>query len=138
MPDHKTTDCPECGANTETTGRDTRYCPDCDTCPTCGCPQVDGFSHYAGCAEAEAEEAKGQTTHEPTHPRPKAGELAAAIRSLAAAVAWEEWDAEPNRTIDDPDEYREGLIDLASDREMGLPEIAEAAMGLLGIKTEAK
>lgn len=45
--------CSECGEHLLCTGRYTPYCPSCQTCPTCGCPEADGFSHYAGCDEAE-------------------------------------------------------------------------------------
>ena len=38
------------------TGRYTAYCPSCQTCETCGCPDADGFSHYAGCQLAVAAE----------------------------------------------------------------------------------
>lgn len=41
--------CRECDTICEQTGRNTWYCPDCDTCSVCGCPNADGFSHYAGC-----------------------------------------------------------------------------------------
>jgi len=44
--------CFECGEHLLSTGRYTTYCPDCDTCPDCGCPNVDGFSHYEGCETA--------------------------------------------------------------------------------------
>ena len=42
--------CFECGCEAEQSGRMTWYCPDCDTCPDCGCPRVDGFEHYQGCS----------------------------------------------------------------------------------------
>ncbi len=42
--------CSECDEHLESTGRDTVYCPSCDVCPMCLCPQVDNFDHYAGCA----------------------------------------------------------------------------------------
>lgn len=41
--------CRECGEHLECTGRYTTYCPSCDVCPDCGCPDADGFSHNAGC-----------------------------------------------------------------------------------------
>lgn len=47
--------CRECGAHLLSTGRYTPYCPDCDTCPDCGCPNADGFAHYAGCSLLESE-----------------------------------------------------------------------------------
>jgi hypothetical protein len=47
--------CAECGEHILTTGRNTRYCPSCDCCETCGCPCVDGFSHNAGCPEGAEE-----------------------------------------------------------------------------------
>lgn len=47
--------CRECGEHLESTGRYTVYCPSCNTCPECGCPEADGFAHYAGCAEAESD-----------------------------------------------------------------------------------
>jgi hypothetical protein len=46
-------ECRECGEHLLSTGRYTVYCPSCDTCPTCGCPNADGFSHYLGCADTE-------------------------------------------------------------------------------------
>lgn len=42
--------CPECGDHLQSTGRYTVYCPSCNTCPECSCPEADGFSHYAGCS----------------------------------------------------------------------------------------
>jgi hypothetical protein len=45
--------CRECDEHLLSTGRYTTYCPSCDTCPTCGCPRVDGFTHYADCTESE-------------------------------------------------------------------------------------
>ena len=46
--------CSNCGEHTiKQTGRATLYCDDCNTCPTCGCPDVDGFMHYAGCADRD-------------------------------------------------------------------------------------
>jgi hypothetical protein len=45
--------CRECDSHLESTGRYTTYCPSCDTCPECHCPNVDGFAHYAGCKESE-------------------------------------------------------------------------------------
>ena len=44
--------CVECGEHLLCTGRYTPYCPSCSCCAECGCPDVDGFSHYDGCAEA--------------------------------------------------------------------------------------
>ncbi len=41
--------CRECGEHLLSTGRYTTYCPSCDVCCDCGCPNVDGFSHYAEC-----------------------------------------------------------------------------------------
>ncbi len=41
--------CRECGEHLQATGRYTVYCPSCNCCDECGCPQVDGFTHYAGC-----------------------------------------------------------------------------------------
>lgn len=49
--------CFECKAAMEQTGRNTWYCPDCDTCPDCGCPNADGFAHYAGCPTGDDEAA---------------------------------------------------------------------------------
>lgn len=49
-------ECFECGEQMEQTGRLTWYCPNCDTCPECGCPNADGFAHYAGCEAADEEE----------------------------------------------------------------------------------
>lgn len=48
--------CKECGAHLVSSGRYTVYCPDCDVCLDCGCPQVDGNMHYSGCAELELPE----------------------------------------------------------------------------------
>ena len=48
--------CRECGTHLEATGRYTVFCPSCDVCAECGCPQVDGFAHYAGCKAAVCEE----------------------------------------------------------------------------------
>lgn len=39
----------DCGEHFLLTGRYTPYCPSCQTCHACGCPEVDGFSHYEGC-----------------------------------------------------------------------------------------
>ena len=47
--------CSECDTPLEFTGRNTAYCPSCDTCPTCECPNADGFQHYAGCTDAQEE-----------------------------------------------------------------------------------
>lgn len=49
--------CFECGEEMEETGRNTLYCPSCDVCSDCGCPDADGFQHYAGCETARAIEA---------------------------------------------------------------------------------
>ena len=46
-------ECHECGEHLSSTGRYTVYCPSCDVCPECGCPNADGFAHYQGCAETE-------------------------------------------------------------------------------------
>ncbi len=43
--------CFECDAELEQTGRNTWYCPDCNVCAECGCPDADGFMHYANCNE---------------------------------------------------------------------------------------
>ena len=43
--------CSECGGHLKASGRYTPYCPSCSICPECGCPDVDGFSHYEGCAQ---------------------------------------------------------------------------------------
>jgi len=82
-----------------------------------------------------------QTAHEPTHPRPEPGDLGRALRVLAAAIAWEEWDSEPERVFDDAEavsEYRESLLDLAHDREQGEAEIADLALGLLGLTEQSE
>lgn len=51
----KTGICRECGTELVQSGRLTWYCPQCDTCSSCGCPRVDGFAHNSGCkALAEA------------------------------------------------------------------------------------
>lgn len=50
----KTPTCFECGREMEQTGRLTWYCVDCNVCPICDCPQVDGFLHYSGCINAES------------------------------------------------------------------------------------
>jgi hypothetical protein len=47
--------CKECDSFIEYTGRNTPYCPSCDVCPSCGCPQADGFSHNIGCPETSEE-----------------------------------------------------------------------------------
>lgn len=52
-------ECCECGAHLESTGRYTVYCPSCDCCPECLCPNVDGFAHYAGCKAADDDD-KGE------------------------------------------------------------------------------
>jgi hypothetical protein len=44
--------CRECDEHLLCTGRYTVYCSVCDVCAFCNCPNVDGFSHYAGCSEA--------------------------------------------------------------------------------------
>lgn len=49
-------ECRECGEHLLSTGRYTTYCPACDTCASCGCPDTDGFSHYEGCPESENED----------------------------------------------------------------------------------
>ena len=41
--------CEECNEHIMITGRYTRYCPSCDCCIDCGCPNVDGFAHYQDC-----------------------------------------------------------------------------------------
>ena len=41
--------CGECGEQMETDGRNTRYCPSCDTCYACG--MFDG--HEIGCVEVD-------------------------------------------------------------------------------------
>ena len=46
--------CSECDEHLEQDGRYTTYCPCCNVCPDCGCPDT-GFSHYAGCAAIELE-----------------------------------------------------------------------------------
>jgi hypothetical protein len=52
----KTMKCRECGEHMiEQTGRGTLYCIDCDTCPTCGCADADGFRHFVGCAKGNKE-----------------------------------------------------------------------------------
>lgn len=43
--------CKECGEHLLSTGRYTTYCPSCDCCSTCGCPNADGFAHYADCTD---------------------------------------------------------------------------------------
>ena len=48
--------CRECGEHRLSTGRYTPYCPSCEACPSCGCPDADGFQHYAGCEDAPREE----------------------------------------------------------------------------------
>lgn len=48
--------CFECGDKMEQTGRLTWYCPSCDVCSECGCPNADGLIHYIGCPIAEAED----------------------------------------------------------------------------------
>ena len=50
--------CRECGEDLMSTGRYTVYCPSCDVCPDCGCPNADGFAHYAGCPAIEQTEDK--------------------------------------------------------------------------------
>jgi len=45
--------CIQCGAHLECTGRYTVYCPSCDVCPSCGCPNADGFQHHLGCQEED-------------------------------------------------------------------------------------
>lgn len=45
--------CGECDEHLQLTGRNTSFCPSCNVCSVCDCPQVDGFSHYAGCSESE-------------------------------------------------------------------------------------
>ena len=50
--------CRECGAHLQQTGRYTTFCPSCDVCAECGCPNADGFAHWAGC-KAAAYEAVG-------------------------------------------------------------------------------
>jgi len=52
--------CAECGEHLESTGRYTTFCPSCDTCPTCRCPNADGFAHYAGCADAPDDDDSGE------------------------------------------------------------------------------
>jgi hypothetical protein len=47
--------CRECGDHILSTGRYTAYCPSCSVCPTCGCPDADGFQHFEGCTETEGE-----------------------------------------------------------------------------------
>jgi len=49
-------ECEECGDHGLVTGRYTSYCPSCQTCESCGCPEADGFSHYQGCQLAAAAE----------------------------------------------------------------------------------
>jgi hypothetical protein len=49
-------ECVECGEHLASTGRYTVYCPCCDCCGECGCPDADGFTHYAGCSLVEEEE----------------------------------------------------------------------------------
>ena len=48
--------CRECDEHLMNTGRYTVYCPFCNTCPECGCPNVDGFEHYQGCPVITFEE----------------------------------------------------------------------------------
>lgn len=48
--------CTECDTHLESTGRYTVYCPICDVCPECGCPDADGFSHNQGCTALDQEE----------------------------------------------------------------------------------
>ena len=48
--------CSECGEHLWRTSLGTVYCPECDVCPECLCPHVDGFRHYAGCPRIEEEE----------------------------------------------------------------------------------
>lgn len=50
-------ECRECGTKCEQTGRNTWFCPECDVCPECECPNADGFTHYAGCESAEKDAA---------------------------------------------------------------------------------
>jgi hypothetical protein len=50
--------CRECDTHLMSTGRYTVYCPSCDTCAECGCPQVDGFAHYADCTAARDDDGK--------------------------------------------------------------------------------
>ncbi len=45
--------CRECEGPLDQTGRLTWYCPECDVCPDCNCPRVDGFAHYQGCESAD-------------------------------------------------------------------------------------
>jgi hypothetical protein len=53
--------CFECGEDGQQTGRYTWYCPSCNVCPECGCPDADGFQHYAGCyVGAETQELEDQ------------------------------------------------------------------------------
>ena len=47
--------CRECKMTCEQSGRLTWYCPSCDVCPECHCPNVDGFAHYDGCKVEEEE-----------------------------------------------------------------------------------
>lgn len=48
--------CHECSEHLHSTGRYTTYCPSCDVCPECFCPNADGFAHYRGCSIAAANE----------------------------------------------------------------------------------
>ena len=48
--------CGECGEHMLSTGRYTTFCPSCNVCPDCQCPQADGFAHNQGCESAPAEE----------------------------------------------------------------------------------
>jgi hypothetical protein len=52
--------CSECDEHLLSTGRYTTYCPSCDTCPSCGCPNTDGFQHYEGCQESMSNETLDQ------------------------------------------------------------------------------
>jgi len=46
-------DCSACGSHLQLTGRNTLFCPSCDVCSTCGCPDADGFAHYGECPEGD-------------------------------------------------------------------------------------
>lgn len=56
--------CFECDAHLLCTGSYTVYCPDCQCCSECECPQVDGFSHYVECQLTMTEEEEEEEEEE--------------------------------------------------------------------------
>jgi len=78
-----------------------------------------------------------QVTHQPRRKRPTHKQVRAAIRTIGAAVAWREWDAEGTRTFEDGDDamntYAESLYDVVTDSDCGTDEIVAEAMNYLGL-----